>query len=152
MFLGFGAIAQYVAPQYGIPVALAVAATGFVLIYRSNRESNLEASNSSLLTVDNAGSSPDYSKEWEHFDKINDAIIRLQSATIAEASELTNLIQRERVYLDDSNIQDILDKLVFEVDQWAKIGVTPDSLSPLIPLMISRLSSLMHKRYKRSLR
>lgn len=36
MFLGLGAIAQYVAPQYGIPIALAIAAVGFYIIRKAD--------------------------------------------------------------------------------------------------------------------
>ena len=37
MFLGTGIIAQYVLPQYGIPIALTVAVIGFYIIRRAGK-------------------------------------------------------------------------------------------------------------------
>jgi len=37
VFLALGSIAQYVVPQYGIPIALAVAVAGFIIIHQANK-------------------------------------------------------------------------------------------------------------------
>ncbi|MFC1936936.1 hypothetical protein ACFLWY_00080 [Chloroflexota bacterium] len=150
VFLGAGVVAQYVLPQYGVPIALVIIVIGFILINNANREASTLYSDLPPIGQDSTAPLPDYSEEWSHFDKINDAIVKLQSASLGQAKELSSVIQHERMYLDDSQLQSILDKLVFEVDQWARLGVTPEGLSPLIPMIISSLINRMHRRYRRS--
>ena len=38
MFLALGSIAQYVAPQYGIPIALVVAGAGFIIMRNADKK------------------------------------------------------------------------------------------------------------------
>ena len=91
----------------------------------------------------------DYTSEWEHFDKIKEAVLEMQTASLEETKRLLGVIQRERVYLDDVQLQSVLENLVFLVGEWAKLGVTPEGFSPLIPKVISGISNRMHKRYGR---
>ncbi len=150
MFLAAGALAQYVAPQYGIPAALCIAVIGLLLIHDANRkETSLD---SYALTTEQYStlSLPDYSEEWGHFVKINDALIKLQSASLDQVKELLDIIQHERVYLYDPLMNSLLDDITFLTDQWTKLGSAPEGLSPLISKVITGLSNRMHKRYRRS--
>jgi hypothetical protein len=93
VFLAPGMLAQYVSPQYGIPAALVIMVIGFTLVHQSSREATLPYDN--LLTIqhdDIVAPPPDYSEEWGHFNKINDALVRLQSASLDQARELTGII------------------------------------------------------------
>ena len=42
MFLALGLIAQYVVPQYGIPIALTVAVIGFFIIRNADKREYIE--------------------------------------------------------------------------------------------------------------
>lgn len=88
-----------------------------------------------------------YHEEWDHFEKIKEAIIKLQYASLEEALELFDEIERERVTLDDEDIQRRLTALIALERKMQKFG---DKIPPeLVAKLIDLLSRRMHKRYKR---
>lgn len=89
-----------------------------------------------------------YSEEWEHFNKIKEAIIKLQYATGGEVGELLDLITGERVTLDDSRLQKNLDEFIEAIHETMNLGLSVPHY--LINPVISRTSRRMNKRYKRN--
>lgn len=96
-----------------------------------------------------------YDEQWGHYDKIKEAILGLQVAYDSQGAvltdvirELLNTIQRERVYLDDSELQDQLDQFVDVVEECVYIGIPVDSL--IANKIIGGTASRMNKRYKRN--
>ena len=88
-----------------------------------------------------------HAEEWVHFEKIKEAIIKLQYAPLEQALELFDEIERERVTLDDDDIQHRLTSLIALERKMQKfdIKMPPEHVAKLIDL----LSRRMHKRYKR---
>jgi hypothetical protein len=88
-----------------------------------------------------------HAEEWVHFEKIKEAIIKLQYAPSEKALELFDEIERERVTLDDDDIQHRLTSLIALERKMQEFDdkIPPEHVAKLIDL----LSRRMHKRYKR---
>jgi len=86
-------------------------------------------------------------EEWAHFEKIKEAIIKLQYAPSEQALELFDEIERERVTLDDDDIQHRLTALIILEREMREFDdrIPPEEVAKLIDL----LSRRMHKRYRR---
>ncbi len=87
------------------------------------------------------------SNEWEHYDKIKESIINLQNAKIEERNDLLNVIEKERVYLDDNELQNQIDLFIGAVLESTQLGLSIPHY--LIKPIISRTTKRMNKRYKR---
>jgi len=87
-----------------------------------------------------------YPEEWEHYNKIKEAIIKLQHAHEGQIGELLDLITRERVTLNDSELQDNLNEFISAVQETVQLHMS----MPSITEVISRTSKRMNKRYKRN--
>ena len=87
-----------------------------------------------------------YPEEWKHFNKTKEAIIELQHPSDSTIRELLDIIQSERVTLDDSKLQDDLDQFIEAVQEAIELNM---SISPLITQIINLTSKRMNKRYKR---
>ena len=98
--------------------------------------------------IDIADSQGKYSEEWEHFNKIKEAIIKLQHVSEEQIGELLDLITRERVTLDDSGLQEYLDEFIEAIHETVDLGM--DIPHSMITPIISRTSRRMNKRYKRN--
>ena len=155
--IAVGGLVTYLEPSVGIPILLFLLSVGIFLLiraYRGERKeiaktSNNETSVPEKLSIPEIINHEKYNEQWSHFDKIKEALLGLQSASAEQASELSKTIQRERVYLDDSEIQTRLDKLLLLVDELVYMKVSTSSIAQLITPTISHISNRMHKRYKR---
>ena len=97
--------------------------------------------------IDDAIPKGRHAEEWAHFEKIKEAIIKLQYAPLEQALELFDEIERERVTLDDDDIQHRLTSLIALERKMQEFDdkIPPEHVAKLIDL----LSRRMHKRYKR---
>ena len=88
-----------------------------------------------------------HAEEWAHFEKIKDAIIKLQYAPSKQALELFDEIESERITLDDDDLQHRLTSLIALERKMQEFDdkIPPEHVAKLIDL----LSRRMHKRYKR---
>jgi hypothetical protein len=88
-----------------------------------------------------------YAEEWAHFEKIKEAIIKLQYAPLEQALEIFDEIERERVTLDDDDIQHRLTSLIALERKMQEFDdkIPPEHVAKLIDLISRR----MHKRYER---
>jgi len=88
-----------------------------------------------------------YTEEWEHFKKIRDALINLQHVSIDERSLLIDIIMRERIFLNDTELQERLDSFIVMEEHMTrhKIPMLAKYIAPAIAL----LSRRMNKRYPR---
>jgi hypothetical protein len=89
-----------------------------------------------------------FSQEWTHYERIKEAIIALQHASVNERGNLLDLIERERVTLDDKELQERLSTFIAVVGESAEFDLNVDSL--VVDRIISDTSRRMNKRYKRS--
>ena len=105
------------------------------------------AANPTTKPIEDAASKGRHAEEWAHFEMIKEAIIKLQYATPEKALELFDEIERERVTLDDEDIQHRLTSLIALERKMQKfnIKIPPEHVAKLIEL----LSRRMNKRYKR---
>ena len=105
------------------------------------------AANPTTKPTEDATTKLRHAEEWANFEKIKEAIIKLQYATPEKALELFDEIERERVTLDDEDIQHRLTSLIALERKMQKfnIKIPPEHVAKLIDL----LSRRMHKRYKR---
>jgi len=87
-----------------------------------------------------------YSEEWSHYDKITKAITQLQHASGKEIEVLIDVIELERVTLDDSNLHRDLGEFIYAVKEALELHM---SIPPITPV-ISRTIKRMNKRYKRN--
>ncbi len=86
-----------------------------------------------------------YSEEWNHYHKIKESIIRLQHPSGIKIRELLDIIERERVTLDDSKLQNDLDEFIAAVQESVDLYMS----IPPITQVINRTSRRMNKRYPR---
>jgi hypothetical protein len=88
-----------------------------------------------------------HAEEWAHFERIKEAIIKLQYAPSQQALELFDEIESERVTLDDDDIQHRLTSLIVLEREMREFDdkIPPEEVAKVIDL----LSRRMHKRYKR---
>ena len=98
-------------------------------------------------TADTVKAGGRYSTEWEHYEKIKDAIIGLQHACADQRIALLDVIQGERVFLNDSKLQEALDEFIAVVEECTDLGIRV--YHKVVTLTIGRTSKRMHKRYKR---
>ena len=105
------------------------------------------AANPTTKPTEDATTKLRHAEEWANFEKIKEAIIKLQYASPQQALELFDEIERERVTLDDNDIQHRLTSLIALERKMQKfnIKIPPEHVAKLIDL----LSRRMHKRYKR---
>ena len=105
------------------------------------------AANPTTKPTEDATTKLRHAEEWANFEKIKEAIIKLQYATPEKALELFDEIERERVTLDDDDIQHRLTSLIALERKMQKfnIKIPPEHVAKLIDM----LSRRMHKRYKR---
>jgi hypothetical protein len=105
------------------------------------------AANPTTKPIEDATTKGRHAEEWAHFEKIKEAIIKLQYASPQQALELFDEIERERVTLDDDDIQHRLTSLIALERKMQKfnIKIPPEHVAKLIDM----LSRRMHKRYKR---
>jgi len=97
--------------------------------------------------IDDAASKGRHAEEWAHFEKIKEAIIKLQYASSQQALELFDEIESERITLDDDDIQHRLTSLIVLEREMREFDdkIPPEEVAKVIDL----LSRRMHKRYKR---
>jgi hypothetical protein len=97
--------------------------------------------------IEDATTKGRHAKEWAHFEKIKEAIIKLQYAPSEKALELFDEIESERVTLDDDDIQHRLTSLIVLEREMREFDdkIPPEEVAKVIDL----LSRRMHKRYKR---
>lgn len=127
---------------------LAVSVGGILVVSKKRRLAVAELQGVTGRSGGNGVGSPsDYTSEWEHYDKMKEAILGLRSASSAQVKNLSIVIQRERTYLDDDPLQDMMDKFMSVVDECARLGISVDGLVQ-IPV-ISATTKRMHKRYRR---
>jgi hypothetical protein len=105
------------------------------------------AANPTTKPTEDATTKLRHAEEWANFEKIKEAIIKLQYATPEKALELFDEIERERVTLDDNDIQHRLTALIVLEREMREFDdkIPPEEVAKLIDL----LSRRMHKRYKR---
>jgi hypothetical protein len=105
------------------------------------------AANPTTKPTEDATTKLRHAEEWANFEKIKEAIIKLQYAPPEKALELFDEIERERVTLDDNDIQHRLTSLIALERKMQKfnIKIPPEHVAKLIEL----LSRRMNKRYKR---
>ena len=105
------------------------------------------AANPTTKPTEDATTKLRHAEEWANFEKIKEAIIKLQYASPQQALELFDEIERERVTLDDDDIQHRLTSLIALERKMQKfnIKIPPEHVAKLIDM----LSRRMHKRYKR---
>jgi hypothetical protein len=89
-----------------------------------------------------------YSEEWKYYEQIKEAIIALKCANIEERGNLLNQIERERVTLDDRELQERLSTFIMTVEESAEFNLNVDS--SVVDRIIHDTSLRMNKRYKRS--
>lgn len=128
-------------------VALILAMATLVWWLRSPKDNVGKAGDA--LTSSSSVVLTDYTNEWEHFDRIKEAMLKVSSASTEQAKNLSDIIQRERVYLDDAILQEQLEKFVSLLDGIASLKIPTYGLQPMIPKVISEISKRMNKRYKR---
>lgn len=94
------------------------------------------------------GDSSKYEPEWQHFEKLKDAIIKLEYATAKERRNLVSIIENERVYIGDDDFQQSLSLFIGIITE--KFFDTDMSVfHDIIRLEIDRETKRMNKRYKR---
>jgi len=105
------------------------------------------AANPTTKPTEDATTKLRHAEEWANFEKIKEAIIKLQYATPEKALELFDEIERERVTLDDNDIQHRLTALIVLEREMREFDdkIPPEEVAKVIDL----LSRRMHKRYKR---
>ncbi len=97
--------------------------------------------------IDIVDSQGKYPEEWRHYDKIKEAIIQLQHASGKQIEVLIDVIERERVTLNDSDLRKDLGEYIEAVKENVSLGMNLSGLS--ITPIISRTSKRMNKRYKK---
>lgn len=88
-----------------------------------------------------------FAEEWEHYDKVVEAMIDLQHASVEERQKLLDEIKRERIILVDAELQKALTKFIDAIGECTKLGMVVDPAS--VTLTIDITNERMNKRYKR---
>lgn len=114
------------------------------------KQSSLELGNitqipKSKTRQDNENYTGRFFWEWEHYEKMTEALIKLKYASIEERTTLIDIINRERAMLDDPKLQKQTDKVLAAVREATRLymSVWPDSIDNLISFANLR----MNKRY-----
>ena len=89
-----------------------------------------------------------YSEEWNHYERIIEAIIALKCARVEERGNWLDQIEKERVTLDDKEIQERLSTFIMTVEEYTENNLNVHS--SVVDRIISDTSLRMNKRYKRS--
>ena len=103
--------------------------------------------NSAFDPIDPVEPKGKFAEEWEHYDKIVEAMIGLQYASLEQRQKLLDEIQRERIILVDAELQKTLTKFIDAIGECTKLGMTVDPKS--VTLTIDITNERMNKRYKR---
>jgi integrase/recombinase XerD len=85
---------------------------------------------------------------WKHYDALKEAIIGLQHVYAGQRGPLLDIIQRERVFLDDNASQLAITKFVEAVEESTKLGMNVGQYE--VEPTIKIISKRMNRRYKRN--
>lgn len=99
------------------------------------------------ITNENPNKLERYTEEWKHYDKYKEAIISMEGVDENKVRELLRVVEHERVYLDDGELQNITDLFIGAVNECLEFEVPVDN--SLVNKIISISSRRMNKRYKR---
>jgi hypothetical protein len=89
-----------------------------------------------------------YAEQWQHFERMKEAIIKLQYVLPEERRKLLDTIENERVFLDDTELQYSL-KLFIRIITEKFLDTNLPVFHDIINEEISRETKQMNKRYKR---
>ena len=88
-----------------------------------------------------------YAQQWEHYKKLTDLFISLKEVSGGQREEVLNNISRERVELDDSELQEWIGKFLNAEAECVKYRLKTDDY--MIRRVLDMTRKRMNKRYKR---
>jgi hypothetical protein len=126
----------------------------YELVYLDSGKNEVVNETTELKTSESVGelkeqfvSPRKYSSEWAHSEIIVDAMLKMRDAPPEQTRKLLDGIERERIYLDDKELQEDLDRFVDAVEEDIKLGMSP---GPEIRPTLNKIRMRMKKRYWRS--